>query len=131
MQAVQCEEIILRIENKVGQLEVVSSAIKAKGINITAISAWGEGQTAVFRLITSDNVQAKAILAPLGQVEMKGVIMIEMPDEVGQLEGFAAKLKSANIDLTHIYGTTCKPNQSAHIVFSSSDNTKALQILSA
>jgi hypothetical protein len=53
-----------------------------------------------------------------------------MPDQVGQLKDLATKLKAANIDLTHIYGTTAKPQQSAIIVFSSNNNTKALELIS-
>ncbi len=54
-----------------------------------------------------------------------------MPDEVGQLHNLALLLKNANIDLTHIYGTTSQPKGSAIIVFSCNDNEKALKVLGA
>jgi hypothetical protein len=42
----------------------------------------------------------------------------------------ASKLKTANIDLTHIYGSTASPRQQAIIVFSSNNNNKALEVIS-
>ena len=131
MKAVKCEEILLTTENKVGKLAQVAAAMKGQGVNIRAVSAWGVKDQAMFRLITSDNAKAKQALAQFGKVETKEVVMLEMPDKVGELASMAARLKEANIDLTYIYGTTSEPNQSAHIVFSSDDNDKALKAISS
>jgi hypothetical protein len=130
MNVVKGEELFITTENKVGKLEEVTSALAAANINIRGISAYGVGNKAYFRLITSDNAKAREILKKLGTVETKEVVIVDMPDQVGQLKDLATKLKAANIDLTHIYGTTAKPQQSAIIVFSSNNNTKALELIS-
>lgn len=131
MKAVKGEEIFITTENKVGKLEEVTKSVMGNGINIRGISAYAVGDKAYFRLITSDNVKAKEILKKVGALQTKEVIIVDMPDEVGQLNNLAAKLKEANIDLMHIYGTTSKPNQSAIIVFSSNNNNKALELISS
>jgi hypothetical protein len=131
MKAVKGEEIFLTTENKVGKLEEVAKLIKESGINVRAINAYAVANKAHFRLLTSDNVKSKEILRKVGTVENKEVIIVDMPDEVGQLHTLASKLKEANIDLDHIYGTTSKPKQSAILIFSSSNNDKALEVISS
>ncbi|MBD3263886.1 MAG: ACT domain-containing protein [Candidatus Omnitrophica bacterium] len=130
MKAVKGKEIMLVADNKVGQLEAITSPLKEAGINIRAVSAWAVEDKAYFRFITSDNSKAKDILQNIGSIEEKEVIIADMPDEVGQLQSFASKLKDADIDITYIYGTTSEPGGSAIIVFSSSDNDKVLELIS-
>jgi hypothetical protein len=65
------------------------------------------------------------------QVEDKEVVIVDMPDKVGQLHSVACKLKEANIDLYYIYGTTSEPDKPAVIIFSSQDNDKALAVITA
>ncbi len=131
MKAVKGEEIILTCDNKVGQLNALTALLKEKNINLRGISAYTLEAKAVFRLITSDNQKAKEVLRTAGSLQTKEVVIVDMPDEVGQLNLIAKKLKDANIDLTHIYGTTSKPHESAIIVFASNDNNKALAIITA
>ncbi len=131
MKAVKGEEVFLTTENKVGKLEEVTRVIKEKAINIRAINAYALGNQACLRLLTSDNTKTKEVLRGIGKVESKEVVIVEMPDEVGQLHNLALLLKNANIDLTHIYGTTSQPKGSAIIVFSCNDNEKALKVLGA
>ncbi|MCK9615435.1 MAG: hypothetical protein M0R48_08025 [Candidatus Omnitrophica bacterium] len=131
MKAVKGEELILTCDNKVGKLEELTTLLKEKNINLRGISAFVYDSKAAFRLITSDNIKAKEVIKKIGSLEMKEVIIVDVPDEVGQLNLIAKKLKDANIDLTHIYGTTSKPHESAIIVFASSDNNKALAIIAA
>jgi len=131
MRGVKGEEIFLIADNKVGKLAEVAKVIKESGVNIRAISAWGVEEKAFFRLVTSDNAKARGALKKVGTVEGKEVVIVEMPDEVGQLQALAAKLKDANIDITHIYGTTSEPGRPAIVIFACNDNEKALQAISA
>lgn len=131
MRGVKGEEVFLIVDNKVGKLEEVAGTVKESRVNIRAISAWGVEDKAFFRLITSDNDKAKGALKRVGSVESKEVVIVEMPDEVGQLHALAAKLKDANIDISHIYGTTSEEGRPAIVVFACNDNEKALQAISA
>lgn len=131
MKATKGTELLLTTENKVGKLEEIAKAIKDNGISIRAMSAWAFDDKAYFRLVASDNAKTKQILQKLGSVEEKDVIIVDMPDEVGQLFRLASKLKEHNIDIHHIYGTAPAPKNSALIIFSSGDNAKALKVSSS
>ncbi len=131
MQVVKGEEIVLTCDNKVGKLEEVTTILQGKGVNIRGINAYADGSKAVFRLILSDNVRAKDILKKLGTLETNEVVIVDMPDEVGQLNSIVKKLKDAGINLTHVYGTTSKPHDSAIVIIASSNNAKALELIAS
>lgn len=131
MKAVKGKEILFTGENKIGELEEITRPIKDSGIDIRAISAWAVNGKAVFRLVTSDNAKTKELLLAKGTVDEREVVIVEMPDEVGQLQLLAEKLKGNGLDLDYLYGTTYKPGQSAIIIFSANDNEKALSIISS
>ncbi len=124
-------ELLLTTDNKVGKLEEIAGAIKGVGINIRAISAWAFDDKAFFRLVASDTEQTKQVLKVFGTVEERGVVIVDMPDEVGQLFTLASKMKDNNIDLEYIYGTTSEPGKAAIIIFASDNNEKALEVISA
>ena len=130
MRAVKGKETILAAEDQVGKLQEVANAVKAAGISVRAISAWGAEGKAYFRLVTSDNEKTKEVLQSQGTIQEKEVIIADMPDEVGQLEALASKMTEAGINLSHIYGTTSEPDKPAVIIFASDDNDKALDALS-
>jgi len=131
MKAVKGKEILFTGENKIGELEELTRIIKDNGVNIRAISAWAVNGKAVFRLVTSDNAKTKELLLTKGTVEEREVVIVEMPDEVGQLQLLASKLKGNSLDLDYIYGTTYEPGKYAIVIFSVDDNEKALEIISA
>ncbi|MCM8786501.1 MAG: hypothetical protein NC935_00380 [Candidatus Omnitrophica bacterium] len=130
MKAVRGEEIFLITENKIVKLDQITKIIKDNNVNIRAINAYSDGIKAYFRLLTSNNTTTKEILKKFGTVESKDVIIVDMPDEIGQLHILASKLKEANVDITYMYGTAATPKGSAIVVFSSGDNNKALEALS-
>ncbi len=129
MKAVKGQEIILTVENKVGELAEISKLIKDNDINIRGISAWVIDDKAFFRLIASDNEKTKELLKNLGEVNEKEIVIVDMPDEVGQLFLLASMLKDNNIDLDYIHGTTSESGRAAMVVFSSSNNDKALEVI--
>lgn len=131
MKAVKATELLLIADNKVGKLAEISRQVKESGLNIRAISAWAFDDKAYFRLVVSDNAKAREILQKLGKLEEKEIIIVDMPDEVGQLFSLTSKLKDNNIDIRYIYGTASKPGSSAIVILSSDSNEKALAIISS
>ncbi|RKY40616.1 MAG: hypothetical protein DRP76_01550 [Candidatus Omnitrophota bacterium] len=129
MKVVKTEEIFLVTSNEVGKLAQITGVIAQKNINIRTICAYVRDNQAIFRIITSDNLRAKEVLSQDHNVELKEVVLVELPDEIGQLHKLGGKLKEEGIDLEYIYGTTSS-SQVATLIFSSNDNEKALKILS-
>lgn len=130
MKAVKGEEIVLATENKVGKLSEITSLICSNGINIRAICAYADNGKAIFMLLTSDNTKAKQVLSKAGNLSTDEVVIVDMPDKVGELDKIASNLKQAGVDLNYIYGTTAEPGKSATLVISSNDNEKALEAIS-
>lgn len=129
MKAVKGKEIIFTADNKVGELEKIARVLKDEGVNIRAISAWVFEDKAYFRLIGSDNERVQKVLENLGSLEEKDVIIVDMPDEVGQLFLLVSVLKDNGINLNYMYGSTSEAGKSAIIVFSSSNDNKALEVV--
>ena len=132
MKAVKAQELLIKMENKIGVLAQLTELLSGAGINIRAVSAWAVESEAFFRLITSDNASTKEVLEKNSySFQEKEVVVVELLDEVGQLGSLASKLKAAGIDLTYIYATASKPNVGVIVILSSSDNDKALEVLGA
>ncbi|MCF7907866.1 MAG: hypothetical protein K9L86_03185 [Candidatus Omnitrophica bacterium] len=131
MKAKKATELLLIADNKVGKLAEISQQVKENGLNIQAISAWAFDDKAYFRLVASDSSKARETLQGLGKLEEREVLIVDMPDEVGQLFLLTSKLKDSNIDIRYIYGTASQPGSSAIVVLSSDSNEKALEIISA
>jgi hypothetical protein len=125
------KELTAITANKIGMLARVSGAVADKGVNIQALSAYAVGGRAYFRLITDDNTAAAEALKALGcEVTERDVVVVELPDKVGEAKGMAERLKSAGIDLGYMYGTNSVSPGIGKLVFNSNDNNKAVEILS-
>ncbi len=132
MKTTKAKEFLIKSDNKIGTLADLSKVIASRGVNIRAISAWNVDDEAFFRMITSDNTEAEGALKDEGySFKENDVVVVELPDKVGELNGLANKLKSDGIDLTYVYGTTSKPEYGAIIVLSSNNNDKAIELLTS
>ena len=113
-----------------GLLSDVTTALAAEKVNIGSICAYGMEGKAFFMLITDGNAKAKKALAKLGaKVEEEDVFAVEMANRAGELQKIAKKIADAGININYIYGTTAT-GKTATCIFSSSDNKKALKVLS-
>jgi len=125
------KQLLAVTENKVGMLADVCSEVSGAGVNIQTIKAYGKGDKANFRLITDNNQKTQEILQAKGyEVSEQDVVMVELPNKVGVLKEAADKLKKAGVDLEYIYGTTCSCDCDCLLVFSSNNNTRAVEVLS-
>lgn len=132
MRALKAQEILITVENKVGALTHILGLISAADINIKSISAWVVDNMASFRLITSQNLKIQDVLSGYNySIEEKDVVILGLPDEVGELKNLTIELKEADIDLLYLYGTTSKPEDEALLIFSSNNNDKAVEILNS
>ena len=125
------KEIHAVADNKIGTLADASQWLADKGVNIKAVCAFADSGKAHFLFITSDNKKAMEILrAKEVEVTEDEVVMVEMIDKVGTLKDVAKKLKNADVDIKHVYGTaTITPNAPSIVVFNSDDNKKAINAI--
>jgi hypothetical protein len=82
-------------------------------------------------MVTSDNQKAKDVLSSRFEISEKEIVIVDIPDKIGNLDSLANLLKEADVNMTHIYGTTSDEGQSSSLVLASSDNDKAIEVISA
>lgn len=123
------KEIVVTVVNKIGVLADISQLLADHGINIIAVLGYAAGNNeAKITLVTEDNLRASEALRKKNYTSIKEseVVIVELENKAGALKNVTAKLAAGNIDIKYIYGTTCACGGPSMIVFSTSDNEKAL-----
>lgn len=121
-------EIVITIVNKVGLLAEMSEILANSGINIEAVGGYSSANMASILIVTSDNLRATEVLKSKGYKSSaeSEVIIVDLENKPGALKNITRKLARQDIDIRHIYGSACSGQCSSRVVFSTSDNEKAL-----
>ncbi len=98
------KEIDLNLENRPGQLSVVSDLLGSNGINIIAFYASTKGEEVSFRLIVDSPDKAILVLKARGyKMNVGHVIACEVPNHPGGLNSILKPLKREGINIDYIY----------------------------
>ncbi len=98
------KEIDLNLENKPGQLSVVSDLLGSNGINILAFYANTKGEEVSFRLIVDSPDKAILVLKARGyKMNVGDVIACEIPHHPGGLNSILKPLRKEGINIDYIY----------------------------
>ena len=126
-------EISVAVTNEVGALAKITSFLVNHGINVEAVAGYSTsiGDEAGLMFITNDNRAALDELHDHGYhaVRENDVLIVELENRPGALKNISERLAQNDVNITYIYCTTCSGGCPAKIVFSTSDNKKAIQIL--
>ena len=122
------KEIAVTAANKAGILADISKLLTEHGINIQAVAGYAAGSDAKIMLVTEDNLRAIDALKKAGYKSIKEneVVVVELENKPGALKNITAKIASEGVDIKQVYGTACAAGCPALIIFSTSDNAKAL-----
>ena len=124
------KELVIRRLNEIGALAEIAKTVAEKGVSIIAVCAWVEGSTGVIRLLIDDALRAAdALRAKTYEVRESPVVMVEVPHKPGMLKFMTEKLKEAGIDIHHLYASAASDQAKCVVVFSCSDNQKAVVAL--
>lgn len=125
------KEIVLTVANNVGVLADMCKIVADHGINVEAFVGYGLGKEAKIHLVTADNLRTSDALKKAGykSQEEKSVVVIDLENKIGALKLATDKLAQEKLDIKYAYGTTCASGCPATIVFSTSDNERALVAL--
>ena len=126
------KEISLAVANKVGILADISKLLLDAGVNIEAVAGYAAGNEAKIMLVTADVQKSMESLKKssyASSIKESEVLLVELENKPGALKLITAALASGGIDIKQIYGTACTCGCPAKIVFSTSDNKKALALL--
>lgn len=116
------------LPNRIGLLaDVAEAAAKAK-VNIEAICAYERGY-GFFMMVADDTAKAKKVLSRMGaEVYVQDVILLQLPNRVGQLEKISKKISEAGINIIFIYGSPGK-GKTGTLVLHTSNDKKTMNLL--
>ena len=127
--AKRVKQLSFTIPNKAGLLSEIAAAVAGTKANINAICAYEQDKRAYFLLITDSNAKAKKLLDKLKiKTKEEEVVLVEMPNKIGELQKVAEKIADAGININYMYGTT-GTGRSSVCVFKTSDNKKAISVM--
>ncbi len=128
------EEITVTTKNKIGILADVSQMLANKGINIEAALGYEVGPIAKLLLVTNANL---VIVNELKKMRYKSVketevLLVDLDNKPGSLKVVSTEMKENKIDIKYVYLTpcTCAAKGSSRMVLQTSDNEKAMAVLS-
>ena len=123
------DELFFRAPTRVGLLAEVSEAISAAGVDMIAIGAYDKGDMGEFLLLTDNNRAAGEALMQLdGEVDLGPVVIVDVPNEPGELAKVARMAADAGINVSQIHATTCGCG-AAKIVINADQPAKLLDVL--
>lgn len=126
------KEIVVRVRNEIGVVAQLTKLIADKGINVLAMNGWVEGQDAVIRLVTSDNLRVMdALREKHYNPHEKNVVFLEAAHKPGKLRHITEILAKEGIDLLHLYASATEDMDKCLVVFECANNDRAVVLLAA
>ncbi len=98
------KQLSVFMENRVGELNKVTSILSQKGINMRAFSVAEGAEFGILRLIVSDPEAVRAILQEAGfAVNTTEVIGIQLPNVAGALSSVMEYLAAEDVFIQYMY----------------------------
>jgi len=124
----KAKQLTFSLANRIGLLSDVAEAVAAAKVNIEAICAYERGY-GFFMMVADNPAKAKKVLTKMGaKVHVEDVILIQVPNRVGQLEKISKKIADAGINIIFIYGSPGKGN-TATLVLHTANDRKTMKLL--
>jgi hypothetical protein len=126
------KEAVIRMPNQMGVLAQLAKVAADKGVNILAVSGWVEGNDAVVRFVADDHLRVvEAFREKKFSLYEKEVVITEVANKAGTLRRLTETLAEKGIDLRYLYATASDNQAHSLVVFGSSDNARAAELLNA
>ena len=123
------KELHAEVKNEAGLLGRVISTLALDGVSIVHLSVYSTGENGYLQIVTEDNVKAKkAVEHFIPKIEERDVLIVEFENKVGTLAPVAKILGNHGIFIDYCYGTSGDGFKIVG-VFSTSDNTKAAELI--
>jgi hypothetical protein len=123
-------EVMFKAPTRVGLLAEVTSALDAAGVNIQAIGAYDKGDMGEFLMITSNNKDAYEALSPLGgEMDMRSVVVAEVPNKPGELAAIARVLAANDINVSQVFATSVGDADTVLIVLTATCEVDVVALL--
>ncbi len=123
-------ELVAILENRVGVLAGVARLLSEQGINILALAVMAhEGQAELHLVPDSPSYALDTLRKAEFEVEERDVVLVELPHRAGFLRRITEVLARQGLDIRYLYASAFEAGHSSLVVFSCSNNGKAVQLL--
>ena len=123
-------QISVFLENRTGQLAVITRLLADNGIDLRAISIAETADYGLARMIVDDSHKASKILLEHGDIlSMTPVWAVEVPDRPGGLAEVLAVLAENHVDVEYMYSLFAHQEGKAYMVMRIHDEPRFLSTL--
>lgn len=123
-------QLMISVEDHVGTLAEVTSAISSSGINMIALCAYAVNNKVAIMFVTEDNNGARRVLEGKGyQVREEEVILLSIENKPGALQTVTDKIAEAGINLRLLYGSVAKDGKNSRLIMISENNMEAMMLI--
>ncbi len=123
-------ELVVVTENRVGLLANIARVLSEQGINILALAVMVQDNVAELHLVPdAPSYALDALRRAEFEVEERDVVLVELPHRAGFLRRITEALARQGLDIRYLYASAFEPGQSTLVVFSCTNNGKAVQLL--
>ena len=124
------KQLSVFLENRPGALNEPCRLLARAGINIHTFSLADTREFGILRLVVEDSEKARRLLERNGfAVKLTKVMMIEVPDQPGELAKVLDALEGTGINVKYAYGFTMGHNAKGVLVFCFDDPDQAVEVL--
>jgi hypothetical protein len=111
-------DLVIRVPNEPGALAQVAAAVSDAGVNLSAATCTGPGETADLHILVKHAEAARRALAisGLAVTEEREVVVVQADDRPGALADMARKVAEAGVNIDLVYVAT-----RTRVVFGSPD----------
>lgn len=123
------KQVVFFLPNKVGLTAEVAASLSSAKINVSAMCGYEMEDRAVFMLMADDLTKAKKLLKKIGaEMRDEAVVVVEMPNKVGELQKVTAAIAAAGVNIHYFYGST-GTGKASTCIFKTADNKKAIKVI--
>ncbi len=123
-------ELVVLTENRVGILANVARVLAEQGINILAVAVIVHDEQAELHLVPdAPNYALDALRKAEFDVEEREIVLVELPHRAGFLRRITEVLARQGLDIRYLYASALETGQSSLVVFSCTNNGKAVTLL--
>ena len=116
-------ELTLRLQNSPGALDRVCRCLTDEQINIVALTIESGG---TLRMVVDNPLHAAGALEEREYgVEQRDVLLVQLPNDPGALEGAARMLANADVNVEYAYGSVLEDQAMTAIVVGVEDAQRA------
>ena len=122
-------DLSITTTNELGALSKLTTPLTSNNINVESLVCWEKGNTANFRLVTSDNGKAKDIWTKAGYtVKETPIVLWNTTNTPGKLNAATTALAESNINTICVYASTTGAGETT-VAFYTSNPDRTLELL--